>query len=71
MDKDKRMVDILNDIKREEDQKWEDDVVLRVIKSLLAIEKKSLYGSYRGKNKELDKIITNEIKNYLEQAEEK
>lgn len=57
------VMDQLKDMKNKEQDKWNEDVIKRTISSLLAIEKKAMYGSLRGKAKLMDKVIQTEMKN--------
>jgi len=57
----KTIVNLLNEIKEEEKKEWDEDVIKRTISKLLSIEKKAMYGSFRGKAKEMDKIILAEL----------
>lgn len=60
------IIEQLNELKEEDENEWQDDVIKRTISKLLSIEKKAMYGSLRGKAKEMDKIILAEIKNIKE-----
>ena len=61
-----KFIDELNEFKKEEENEWNNDVIKRTISKLLSIEKKAMYGSLRGKAKEMDKIILAEIRNSKE-----
>ncbi|MCP4987629.1 MAG: hypothetical protein GY928_16685 [Colwellia sp.] len=62
------VLDQLKEIKEGEKKDWNDDVIKRTISSLLSVEKKSLYGSLRGKSSLMDDIILSEMKNSKEQV---
>jgi len=62
----KSVMDELIEIKQAEENSWDDDIVKRTISSLLAVEKKALYGSLRGKQKKMEEIIISELSNYRE-----
>lgn len=57
------VIDQLKNMKKKEQEEWNEDVIKRTISSLLSIEKKAMYGSLRGKAKLMDEIIQTEMKN--------
>jgi hypothetical protein len=56
----------LGRIKEEEHARSGADVIERTVSHLLSIEKKSMYGSVRGKGKLMEDVIIREIANYRE-----
>ena len=67
-------IDSAEDIKRElqqmmseERQSWESDVVKRTVSKLLSVEKKALYGEFKGKNKALNDIIDQEFCDFMDE----
>lgn len=59
----------LGKIKAEEHARSGADVIQRTVSHLLSIEKKSMYGSVRGKGKMMEEVIIREIANYKESKE--
>lgn len=62
----KTFLDELKAIKEEYEMKAKNDVHMRTISKLLAIEKKALYGIYHQKNKQMEKEILSEMSAYKE-----
>ncbi|MGR8998240.1 MAG: hypothetical protein ACU88J_04235 [Gammaproteobacteria bacterium] len=58
------IIEGLKKIKNEEELSRSNDVIQRTISSLISVEKQALYGSLRGKQKKIEEIILNELKNY-------
>jgi hypothetical protein len=60
------ILDELKALKEEDDMKAQNDVHMRTIVKLLAIEKKALYGTFHQKNKQMEKEILSELVAYKE-----
>ena len=54
----------LKKIKAEQEKSAGNSVIARTVAELLSIEKRSLYGTVRGKSKMMDQVILKEISNY-------
>ncbi|MBL3529625.1 MAG: hypothetical protein JMN27_18230 [gamma proteobacterium endosymbiont of Lamellibrachia anaximandri] len=53
-------------LKEDDEKKWNGDIIKRTISKLLSIEKRSLYGAVKRKNKMMDEILLSELKKYRE-----
>ncbi len=56
----------LTELKNEDESKRGNDVIHRTISTLLAIEKRSMYGALRGKESKIEEAIKLELNNYKE-----